>query len=376
MPTNPFDSGSGTGARTEGPYELTLSFEFAEDVDVYRVDMRPGDVLGAARHRAAVASGAVRPGRHAGDGFGPRPRRDFYPDDSPLRVAGNATLDHVAAVDGPHFLRVSRGAGEYQLDLRVRRPGLESDAPGGRQILFLDFDGAFVDPSTFGTDSGELSPLADFLGRLGPRPADEDALIDSIVATFAENLSDDPHGAWRQRAASTSRSATAATTPTRAASRTSAASSSAAPASSSASTPSASRRVGRPRQLRHGRRPAVVLLDQASAPAGSGLRTINDFVTPDTDMVALVGRSLGFVASHEAGHLLGNWHTQPNNGVVSIMDTFDITQLGLGPDFVFGTADDVDVDFVVDQLIEGHIGAEDTMTRTAWALSTPVPPRR
>ena len=95
-----------------------------------------------------------------------------------------------------------------------------------------------------------------------------------------------------------------------------------------------------------------------SAPAGTVSRTINDFVTPGVDMVALVGRSIGFVASHEAGHLLGNWHTQPNNGVVSIMDTFDITQLGLGPDFVFGTADDVDVDFVVDQLTEGHVGAE------------------
>ena len=45
------------------------------------------------------------------------------------------------------------------------------------------------------------------------------------------------------------------------------------------------------------------------------------------------------------------------------MDTFDVTQLGLGPDFVFGTADDVDVDFVTDELIEGHVGAEDTMTR-------------
>ena len=48
LPSNPFDSGSGSGATTEGPYELTLSYEFAEDVDVYRVDMRSGDVLGVA----------------------------------------------------------------------------------------------------------------------------------------------------------------------------------------------------------------------------------------------------------------------------------------------------------------------------------------
>ena len=48
LPTNPFDSGSGTGARSEGAYDVTMTFEFTEDVDVYRVDMRPGDVLGAA----------------------------------------------------------------------------------------------------------------------------------------------------------------------------------------------------------------------------------------------------------------------------------------------------------------------------------------
>ena len=122
---------------------------------------------------------------------------------------------------------------------------------------------------------------------------------------------------------------------------------------------------------------AVVLLDQAErAGRHPGPATINDFVTPGVDMVALVGQAIGFVASHEAGHLLGNRHTQPNNGVASIMDTFDITQLGLGPDFLFGTADDVDVDFVVDQLTEGHVGAQDTLNRMAFAMSTPVPRAR
>ena len=77
--------------------------------------------------------------------------------------------------------------------MRLRRPGLEAGAPGDHQILFLDFDGAFVDPSTFGTDSGDLSPLADFLAGWGLGPEDEDALIDAIVATFTENLRDDPH---------------------------------------------------------------------------------------------------------------------------------------------------------------------------------------
>jgi hypothetical protein len=372
LPSNPFDSGSGSGATTEGPYELTLSYEFAEDVDVYRVDLRAGDVLGAVATGEAETIEIFDPAGQPVMGSG-RDLSAFYPDASPLRVAGNATADHVAAVDGPHFVRVSRGAGGYELDLRLRRPGLESAGEGERQVLLLDFDGAFVDPSTFGADSGELSPLADFLAGWGLGPEHEDAVIDSIVATFAENLRDDPHDRGSNEAFDvdirTSRD------------------------EDLWGQPNVTRIViggtreelglntfGIAESVDPGNfareETGVVLLDQASAPAGTVPRTINDFVTPGVDMVALVGRGIGFVASHEAGHLLGNWHTQPNNGVVSIMDTFDITQLGLGPDFVFGTADDVDVDFVVDQLTEGHVGAQDTLNRMAFALSSPVAPRR
>ena len=373
LPTNPFESGSGTGARTEGAYDITMSFEFAEDVDVYRFDMRPGDVLGAALQGSGRVVELFDPSGTLVMGSGRDGGVGIYPEQSPLNVRGNATLDHVAAVDGPHFLRVSRGAGAYEVDLRLRRPGIEADAPGSRQIIFLDFDGAFIDDGTFDRPGGDLSPLADFLAGWGLGPADEAALIDAVVARFTENVVDDP-GA---RGGNTRFDVEVRNSKDHA---------------DPWGQPNVSRIVigGTREQLginTVGLSPtvdpgnfareetAVVLLDQASAPAGSGQRTINEFVTPDTDVIALVGSVLGFVASHEAGHYLGDWHTQPNNGVVSIMDTFDLTQLGLGPDFVFGTADDVDVDFVVDQLIEGHIGVADTMARVASALSSPETPR-
>ena len=191
LPTNPFDSASGTGARTEGPYELMVSYRFAQDVDVYRVDLRPGDVLGASVTGAArVLEVLDRTGtRVMGSG---RDQTANYPDDSPLVMPGNATLDHVAALPGRHFVVVSRGEGDYRLDLRVRRPALETAAPGERQILFLDFDGAFVDPTTFGSDSGDLSPLAEFLPGWGLGQQDESALIDAVRATVVENLQRDP----------------------------------------------------------------------------------------------------------------------------------------------------------------------------------------
>ena len=367
LPANPFDPASGGGVTSEGAYDLRLSYRLRGRRR--HVPRRParrrrarGRRLGGARARG------VRPVGRARDGFGSRPHAGL-PAASPLRVAATATLDHVAAVDGPHFVRVSRGPGEYALDLRVRRPGLETDGAGARQVLFLDFDGAFVDPSVFGTDSGDLSPLADFLPGWGLGPDDESALIDAIVATFRENLHDDPHErGGNARFDVDIRNSRDHADPW--------------------GEPNVTRiiiggtreqldfpTVGLAQSVDPGNfareETGVVLLDQASSPAGSGLATINDFVTPGVDVVGLVGQIVGFIASHEAGHLLGNHHTAPENGVVSIMDTRDLTQLGLGPDVTFGTADDVDVDFVVDELIEGYVGAEDTMARVAFGLSTP-----
>ena len=367
LPANPFDSASGNGARTEGAYELAASFEFAQDVDVYGVDLRRGDVLGVAASGAARVLAVVdRTGIQVmGSG---RNQSVNYSDGSPLVMAGNTTLDHVAARSGRHYVVVSRGVGAYQVDLLVRRPALDTASRGERQILFLDFDGAFVDPSTFGTDSGDLSPLADFLAGWGLSPQDESALIDAVQATVVENLVRDPaeRGGNRRFDVEIRNSRDHA---------------------DAWGQPNVTRIVigGTRAQLGFdtvGLAPGVdpgnfareetvvVLLDQLSSPAGSGLATINDFAFPGVDVIGLVGQTLGFVASHEAGHALGNHHTAPGNGVTSLMDTRDIDQLGLGPDLMFGTADDVDVDFVTDDLIEGFVGAEDTLTRVAFALSS------
>ena len=191
LPTNPFDSGSGRGATSEGHYELTMSFAFAEDIDVYSVKLHRGDVLAASVTGAGRILQVFSPDGDLVMGAG-RDLSAFYPDASPLRVGGNATVDHVAAVTGRHYVMVSRGVGPYEVDVRLRRPGFESGGHKKRQILFLDFDGAFVDPSTFGTESGTLSPLEHFLGGWNLDSSDEDALINSILATFTENIEADP----------------------------------------------------------------------------------------------------------------------------------------------------------------------------------------
>ena len=46
LPDDPFDSGSGDGVGSEGPYNVTITAG-EDDVDVYAVRLRKGDVLGA-----------------------------------------------------------------------------------------------------------------------------------------------------------------------------------------------------------------------------------------------------------------------------------------------------------------------------------------
>src|SRR5262249_30601615 len=61
-------------------------------------------------------------------------------------------------------------------------------------------------------------------------------------------------------------------------------------------------------------------------------------------MIDLIGVYVGNVVCHEAGHIFGNWHTDPLLPQVNVMNQF-VTFVGedLGPDGTFGTADDKDV---------------------------------
>ncbi|MGW4116870.1 hypothetical protein ACWEFJ_38855 [Actinosynnema sp. NPDC004786] len=57
---------------------------------------------------------------------------------------------------------------------------------------------------------------------------------------------------------------------------------------------------------------ALVLLDDLSAPAGP-VWTLNTYVGPESDRIAFLGRAVGNIASHEAGHMSGSWHTDLTN---------------------------------------------------------------
>ena len=90
--------------------------------------------------------------------------------------------------------------------------------------------------------------------------------------------------------------------------------------------------------------------------------------------IDLVGLGIGNVASHEAGHFLGNYHTQNNNLISAIQDQGANlpNHVGVGPDNIFGSADDLDVDFVEDVYAsnEDFTGFENQADRIHWSVVT------
>lgn len=127
---------------------------------------------------------------------------------------------------------------------------------------------------------------------------------------------------------------------------------------------------------------ALVQLDELSAPGGPfAFDSLNGIaIAEGASKIDLVGLALGNAASHEVGHLLGLWDAEGlfERSAPSIMDarvflfSSQAILLELGPDGIFGTADDVDLDFAEDRfyLRERFMGFQDSAEIAAYALTT------
>ncbi len=361
-PVVPTESASGLGATTEGGYELLLAVEPVPDVDVYSFSLLPGDILGATvdggpNHltlRDAAEQVLVGSGQDL---------TLYQPLDSSLPTGGNASLSWVADSPGVYTLAVDGGFGEYELELAVFRPALEAGDRGQRQVLFLDFDGATLDAQSlfgFGNAQATLSPFSSFLEDFGLDPANEATVIELIseqvranfadVAAFGGNGdfdADRTGGSFGIEILTSRESVDLYGFPL-----------------DPFGEPNVSRVVvgGTVEQLGintigiaesvdvgnfRTNETGVVLLDALSAPENflSSLHRIP--LVGGRTMVDLLGVAIGNVITHEAGHFFANWHTDPRNGVLDLMDQGGQLGniLGLGPDGKFGSADDVEVRF-------------------------------
>ncbi len=376
-PIDPFDSASesDTGlVGSEGEYTYAIeAIEF--DTDFYKFRLAEGDVFGA----AAFDGGSTLELRGPDGELLIGSSQDFtfiHPEASPLPGGGNAALSYVIEEAGKYTLSV-RSTGDYLAELRAFRP--TGDVPGrGTQVIFLDFDGGLVDVSAFGAPPDfppvDLSPLSAFLPNWGLDASDEDAVIDAIIASVEESLQAD----IEERSGNAKFDIEILNSRDH----------------GDVSGPLVSRivvggtieesgipTVGIAQSIDVGNfeteEVALVLLDLLSAPEGSELfipsLSLNSYLLADgTDIIDIIGTGVGNITAHEAGHFLANWHTDQFNDSPNIMDqggNFPNT-IGVGEDLVFGSEDDVDVDFGEDVYVpnEGFRGVEDTLTSIGYGL--------
>ncbi|MGL5826620.1 MAG: hypothetical protein ACRCYU_17690 [Nocardioides sp.] len=356
---------------TSGRFELTIAAS-QDDPDLWAVDLRAGDVLGAALNIGGVVSvsgpnGTETQATSLDPSFS-------YPLNSPLPGAnGKPVANYVAAKDGRYYVSYLGTKGAYRGSLEVYRFGGTNPQT---QTIFLDTDGARVNTRiwTAGFGDVKLSPLSAFLDDWGLRPSQERPLVDAVKANVVENL--------RRDLAASGLSETVRVKVV-----------------TSLDGPDPTGKPGVTRLILGGtiaesgiptigiaqsidpgnfarNETGLVLLDVLSAPADrvANPASANSYLRTGSNRVKFVGQVLGNITSHEVGHMIGNWHTDNANNTANMMDAggFNNAQFyGVGRDGVGGTADDRDVDFVQDTYdpFEAFAGREDNRARSTWGMS-------
>ncbi len=369
LPRNPFRSGSGSGAESQGRYELEMSTA-PGDRDLYGVHLEPGDVLGGTVDGEAADLAVRTPDgeQRVGSTFD---ATYIYPMASPLPGGGRATFAYVAEEAGWYTVSTSQGRGRYVMDLEAYRPGTETTGGKVTQRIFLDFDGGRVNTGVFwGRGVSHLSPMSAFLARWELPSSAGDAVIDQVLATVEENLATD----LRERGLNDDVEIELLNSRDHA---------------DPFGQPNVSRvvvggtieetwlpTIGIAQSIDPGNfereETALVLLDVLSGDRRDEA-SLNHYLRKRSDRVGFVGTAVGNVTSHEIGHLVGGFHVDQFNEVLNLMDQGGNFPLlyGVGEDGVGGTADDPDVDFGVDTYnpFEGFTGFEDTLNVAAWFSS-------
>lgn len=401
----------GVGAQPGEPVAFRVKgrIDPAPDVDRYSLQLDAGDVVGAVTTDTSGLDPRLSLFDDAGDLVIGNDNKTYGLKNKwlgpPLPVpdegeGGDAILYVVIPTAGEYVLEVGGEdgtTGRYRLDLVVARPGLEAYPVGTRQILFVDFDGAKVhDMAKFDLGSSGtkiLSPMADFLDDWGLTAADEDAVIDATLATLEENLSTDIRASGLNGDYALSGVPGEFDIEIR---------NSRDDADTYGVDPLVTRLVIGGTEEEAGVSAwafssttdpgnystdddTIVLLDRLAGltptPPSENLNAIP--IAAGHTKIELIGRALGNIGAHELGHCFGCWHTDWQNTTVDLMDQGGPAGLGalasaVGPDGIFGTADDIDKAFGVDAyatvtpggLAEVFRGRHDTLDTISFGLAT------
>jgi hypothetical protein len=314
----------------------------------------------------------------------PRSLGGPIPDNSPME-SRSATVAFAAVIQstGRHTIRVANGGGSYSLRLSVFRSSFEAESIGTRQIVFLDFDGAILNRTIFGVPgTARIPSLIDTVEPYGVDPSEENLLIDRIIDRVRQNyLVTLPNQGGNGYFSSSGipgqfdiefRNSRDHADPW--------------------GLPNVSRLIvgGGPLDLGIPTRGIAQSVDTGNfareetaivLPEIFFLEGIEDIpLAASRSLIDVLAVAVGQTGSHEVGHLLGARHQENTNRNLQLMDSggqpIDTSRIGVGPDGIFGTADDVNITFGRDRYAfsidtnEGLTGTVNHAINLAFALST------
>jgi len=376
---------------------------FSNDIDIYRFDLQAGDILDISVTDSLLSYDVFLPNQQSWFSIvdnqasfpgGNNVPISFYPRCSPLQTEGNAVYAQVVPETGTYYLLVSAESTttSYTVGLRAYRPAIESAPVGTEQIVFLDFDGGVFPRDLFNLSAGgdgtvplggvfRVPSLQQTLLDVGVNfsgPGDINDVIqvavDRMESVFNELEASGINGSFAnsglpgsygirilnslQHADPTNDPALRPYTTKIVVGGT------AATYGFSTIGVAQSIDVGNFDLDEYG----IIQIDSSYAAATSFPRGAGS-----SELDAL-GTLVGSVIAHEAGHLFGMRHTDPANLTPSLSDTGGAVGdvLGVGPDGIFGTADDVELFFQNDifDINEGIIGRQYVREAMAHVLST------
>jgi hypothetical protein len=328
------------------------------DLDFFSVQARRGQILGVAvlaidaneldSNVSVVAADGATLVLNQDHQIGSSKIADLYPPESPLPAGGlrrDAILSFVFPADGTYFVRIAgagAGIGKYIAQFRLREPSLIAEPAGTRQIIFLDFDGATVNAKMLfgngGNPAATLTPFANFLPQWGVPAAQENALIDAIVAEvqahFDQLLSSAGSDVGVEIRNSRDHDDDFGTNP-----YVSRLIIGGTIAELGIGTIGIAECID-PGNFSHNDT-AVILLDLLSAPPSNPNSILGLPRTTAMPLEDAIARIVAAIACHEAGHYLGCWHTENSNIPSAIMDQGGslANSAGVGPNGVLEPAD-------------------------------------
>ena len=315
-------------------------------------------------------------GVNDGDPVNPVPDQAiFYPSDSPLQIVGNTAFAQVIPETGRYYITVAplAAGGSYTLGLRTYRPVVESLPIGTQQIVFVDFDGGIYPRTVFDQSippaQGRIiyPSLRESLPFLGIQEIDDASYNRLIDQTMAEveaqfntlsNTVNGNNGDYDLTGIPGEYGVTVLNSRDH--------------ADPGTNNPLVTRVLigGSQADVEIGTIGLSSTIDIGNFSMDDIVFGLVDVIAPSilattplantVSVLDAVADFLALLVTHEAGHSFGMRHTQVLNTIPNIMDSGgDFPgSIGVGPDGIYGTVDDVQVEFTDDRfaIAEGLVG--------------------